>query len=267
MKKSELIEKLQAIEGDPEVAIFNHERNTAEASDGEPTSAGIYGTFEIHMVNDREDLSKDEKEYIAERDSEEDEDNHKPIPFLALSFVDEYVQDHLYMIQEKNQKEQLLDDLNEIINTPVTDEFIKGFIQECAHQRERWGDQGNYHPFDFSAVFLKLLGKISVDVWDKDFEKYKHHLVAIAAVAMTAHRVATNETTHIYDYFHYHGGKSIQDRVLEEMLAELQTCRSFAAAEDTENGSVPGSLFEARVYSIDKVIDRAKNLLTDGFII
>lgn len=203
MKKSELILQLQAIEGDPEVCIFNHERNASEVvgdNSGEGSTAGIYSEIEIHMVNTEEEL-KQAREDAGEDYIEDDPHAPNPTPFLALSFVDEYVEQHGEDIRRLHKKEALLNDLHEIINTPETDDFMKGFIQECAHQRERWGDQMHYHPFDFHAVFCKLLGKMSADVWDKNIEKFRHHLIAMGAVAMTAHRLTVDEHSYVQEIF------------------------------------------------------------------
>lgn len=85
MIKSELIKKLNEIQGDPEVKIYDHRKLLHHASD-EPTNEGLYGDFDVHQLND--DLSDDEIKYTEEMHE------FTPVPFIVLSFDnDDYTDD------------------------------------------------------------------------------------------------------------------------------------------------------------------------------
>lgn len=74
MKKSELIAKLSAIPGDPEVALFDHRMNL-DNDYGDGSSEGIYNEFGVELIN-------------AELDPQdfEDMDTPMPKPFIGLTF-------------------------------------------------------------------------------------------------------------------------------------------------------------------------------------
>lgn len=71
MKKSELIKQLEAIPGDPEVAILDYLTNANEDA-GEGSREGIYKDFQVEMQDEAE--IPDGKE-----------------PWIALSFENKYV--------------------------------------------------------------------------------------------------------------------------------------------------------------------------------
>jgi len=93
--------------------------------------------------------------------------------------------------------------LENLINNPEIEDFLKGVKLESAHQIERWGiekEQSKY-PHDYALVISKLVGKLAVDIFDKNTDKYKHHLVTIAAVAFNIHRQIEKEGSGINHYF------------------------------------------------------------------
>lgn len=72
---------------------------------------------------------------------------------------------------------------DELINTPQHTEFVDAVKSEMAHHVERWGDESHTPPHHYQMVLGYINGKLAKAVWDKDIEKFKHHLVTIAAVA------------------------------------------------------------------------------------
>lgn len=54
MKKSELIQKLKEIPGDPEVCIFDYRKNLAH-DDGDGASAGIYPDIHVELISNEDD--------------------------------------------------------------------------------------------------------------------------------------------------------------------------------------------------------------------
>ena len=77
MKKSELIAKLNAIEGDPEVCIFDHIRNMKEDS-GEGSGEGVYSNFSV--------------DHITGEDLPDVDPNEEPFkPWIALGFENLYI--------------------------------------------------------------------------------------------------------------------------------------------------------------------------------
>lgn len=78
MKKSEFITKLQAVEGDPEVAIFDWQKNRNDDY-GDGSSLGVHTDFEISMVT----LETDEAEFYKEQNGRDF------VPWLAIGFENE----------------------------------------------------------------------------------------------------------------------------------------------------------------------------------
>lgn len=96
-----------------------------------------------------------------------------------------------------------LEYLEALINSPEINNFLEGVKIEQAHQTERWGMdvEETKFPHDYALVIDKLKGKLAQDVWDKDHEKYKHHLITIAAVCYNAHRQISKEGTALNRFF------------------------------------------------------------------
>lgn len=63
MKKSELINQLNAINGDPEVCVFDWRKNLAH-DDGDGTGVGVEPNFKIEMMS-QDDVTDDSKPFIA----------------------------------------------------------------------------------------------------------------------------------------------------------------------------------------------------------
>ncbi len=95
-------------------------------------------------------------------------------------------------------KKQVID---ELINTPQTENFIEAVKSEMAHHPERWGDESMSSPGYFQSVISHLIGKLIKSIWDKDGEKFKHHLITIAAVAGTAKKYFDLEGSAVYNWF------------------------------------------------------------------
>lgn len=78
-----------------------------------------------------------------------------------------------------------------LLNTPQTLDFLEAVKVEIAHQRSRWGDShdADKRPGDWALLFNYLLGKQATAAYARDWEKYLHHIITLAAVCANAHRV------------------------------------------------------------------------------
>jgi hypothetical protein len=97
-----------------------------------------------------------------------------------------------------------LEYLENLINNPEIENFLEGVKLESAHQTERWGieHEESKFPHDYALVIDKLKGKQALAIWDKDVEKYKHHLITLASVCFNAHRQIEKEGTKMNKYFY-----------------------------------------------------------------
>lgn len=104
-------------------------------------------------------------------------------------------------VREGESQEELR--LRALINHPEIDNFLKGVQLEAAHQTERWGleNEEQKAPHHFVMVVMKIAGKMCVDVWDRDFDKFKHHCIALAAEMFNIHRQTKKESTVIHQWF------------------------------------------------------------------
>lgn len=95
------------------------------------------------------------------------------------------------------------DIIDELINTPEMADFLEGLKIESVHQTERWGaeQEESKYPHDYALVLDRLKGKLAVDIWNNDAEKYKHHLITIAAVCFNAHRQISKPGTRLNAFF------------------------------------------------------------------
>ena len=75
---------------------------------------------------------------------------------------------------------------------------------EAAHQTGRWGNENEErkYPHEYALVLDKLKGKQALAIWEKNTEKYKHHLVTMAAVCFNIHRQINKKGTAINSYFY-----------------------------------------------------------------
>lgn len=93
--------------------------------------------------------------------------------------------------------------LSTLINNPEIENFINGVTLEAAHQTQRWGAEKEEKepPHHYILVTNKLLGKMCVDIWDRDTDKFKHHIIALAAEMFNIHRQVGKDGTVINKYF------------------------------------------------------------------
>jgi regulator of replication initiation timing len=83
-------------------------------------------------------------------------------------------------------------ELEQLINTPHTGEFVESVRREAAHQIERWGTEhdAGKAPADWFWLVGYLLGKALHFP-----EKRKHHLVSSAAALLNWYRAETGDST------------------------------------------------------------------------
>ncbi|PCJ57339.1 MAG: hypothetical protein COA65_09780 [Rhodospirillaceae bacterium] len=94
-------------------------------------------------------------------------------------------------------------ELETLINSPEINDFLEGVKLESAHQTERHNRklEENKYPHDYALVLDKLKGKQALSIWDKNTEKYKHHLITMAAVCFNVHRQVDKKLTAINEWF------------------------------------------------------------------
>lgn len=105
--------------------------------------------------------------------------------------------------KEKSELRARIAELEALINSPELDDFIGGLQLESAHQTERWGKESeeNSPPHHYVLVANKLLGKLSVSIFDRDTDKFKHHCITLAAAMYNAHRQIKQQGTVIHRWF------------------------------------------------------------------
>jgi len=103
----------------------------------------------------------------------------------------------------EKEKEDRLAYLEKLIGSPEIENFLEGVRIEAAHQTDKWGmkDEESKFPHDYALVMDRLKGKQTEAIWTRDSEKYRHHLVTLAAVCFNAHRQVSKEGTAIFRYF------------------------------------------------------------------
>ena|ERR1051325_11477378 len=100
--------------------------------------------------------------------------------------------------EERKAKETLK---NRLLNTPEIEDFDTGYKLESHHQEQKWGNEKEAPPHHYIMVITKLLGKLTVSVWDRNKDKFKHHLITIAAVCFNAHKKIEDKSAFINEYF------------------------------------------------------------------
>jgi hypothetical protein len=88
-------------------------------------------------------------------------------------------------------------ELEGLINTPITDDWLEGVRLEAVHQQERWGakhDAGKA-PLDWFWLIGYLAQKAAMSAIAGDTEKAKHHTISTGAALLNWHRAITGEAT------------------------------------------------------------------------
>lgn len=90
-----------------------------------------------------------------------------------------------------------ISELEALINTPQTADWLEAVKLEAAHQIERWGsdhDAGK-QPQDWFWLIGYLAGKALASAISGDVEKAKHHTISSGAALLNWHRAITGEST------------------------------------------------------------------------
>lgn len=96
----------------------------------------------------------------------------------------------------KNPLQAEVDRLNQIINTPQADDFLRAVSTEAEHQRQRWGsehDDGKA-PSDWFWLIGYLAGKALHAHGAGNVEKAEHHVITTAAALANWHRAMFGKT-------------------------------------------------------------------------
>ena len=82
-------------------------------------------------------------------------------------------------------------ELEALINTPETRDFMLAVPLEAGHQRERWGDahDATKDPEEWFWLVGYLAGKGLHALRSGDLEKARHHTISTAAALANWHRV------------------------------------------------------------------------------
>lgn len=88
-----------------------------------------------------------------------------------------------------------IEELDQLINTPQTADFIEAIKLEAAHQQLRWGtrDDAGKQPTDWFWLLGYLSGKAVTAFACGDRSKGLHHIISSAAALLNWHRHATGE--------------------------------------------------------------------------
>lgn len=125
------------------------------------------------------------------------------------------------------------DRFQKLINTPETEDFLKGIQLEAAHQEERWGashDEGK-EPTDWYWLIGHLAGKALMSFMRGDTEKAKHHVITTAAALANWHRKLCGSGTMrpgIEHPAYTEGSKAYVD-------GRSQLCNPYTSPKDSES--------------------------------
>lgn len=81
------------------------------------------------------------------------------------------------------------------LDDPQIDDFMDAVKSEMQHQRKRWGKDHDHDKevFDWIALAVRLQGKMVEAVWNKDKDKFLHHVITLAAVMGNCHAANISE--------------------------------------------------------------------------
>ncbi len=88
-------------------------------------------------------------------------------------------------------------ELEALINSPETQDWMNGVPLEASHQIERWGAQhdAGKTPLDWFWLIGYLTQKAVHAAQAGDADKAKHHTISTAAALLNWHRQLTGENT------------------------------------------------------------------------
>jgi hypothetical protein len=99
--------------------------------------------------------------------------------------------------REFERKAARIAELEALINTPTTNDWLEGVRLESAHQIERWGayhDAGK-EVWDWFWLIGYLAQKAAASFVSGNVEKAKHHTISTGAALLNWHRAITGENT------------------------------------------------------------------------
>lgn len=127
----------------------------------------------------------DELEEYANR-IDQSEPDHVDINFHELRSV----------IARLRSAESEADRLNQIVNSPQSDDFLRAVSTEAEHQRQRWGSEhdSGKQPADWFWLVGYLAGKALHAHAVGDTVKAEHHVITTAAALANWHRAMFGNT-------------------------------------------------------------------------
>jgi hypothetical protein len=118
---------------------------------------------------------------------------HRDIEIERLSReVATYENGRVILTGEVDRLRARVRELEELINTPHTAEFLEAVKLEAVHQRERWGSEHDYGKTD--ADWFWLVGYLTGKAIHKP-EKQLHHIITTAAALLNWHAAKTGADT------------------------------------------------------------------------
>jgi hypothetical protein len=140
--------------------------------------------------------------------------------------------------------------LDALINTPETEDFLKGVEHEAVHQQERWGSEHDEGKSAVDWVFLigHLLTKASCAFLAGNTDKAKHHIITSAAACRNWHAQVSGEGNAMrpgISMYEQEGGKAYREG--RAMVTNPYAKKGPAGAADAwATGYRKASLYDSR---------------------
>lgn len=118
---------------------------------------------------------------------------HGPSSWIVTAMLEDYA-----LIQEQQRKDaNRIAELEALINTPHTADWLEAVRLEAAHQVELWGasHDGGKAPADWFWLIGYLAGKALHAACAGNSEKAKHHTISTGAALLNWHRAIAGENT------------------------------------------------------------------------
>lgn len=151
----------------------------------------------------------------------------------AQALLEPMQADRMRLLQERDR-------LRNLINSPETDDWMKGVPIEAAHQAERWSEPDTQkNALDWFWLIGYLAQKAAFEQIAGNTEKAKHHTISTAAALMNWHRYIMAEIKQ-----NYKPATKIGERCKHDILwpHECEECIKELEGSDQANENSKGYL-------------------------